>query len=146
MSSSRRSASLLLGIYLAFALFATLTALPLDVPPPNPIPLATIVTLIATQHPLIAAAQIAGNLLVFSPIGLLGPGAVPWLDRWWRIALVTALLAGTIELAQLWLIHGRHADVDDLILNVAGAVLGYLTRGAVFFRATPPPRGASGRQ
>ena len=43
----------------------------------------------------------------------------------WRLAMVAILYSGTIEFTQLF-IPDRSADVDDVIVNVAGAMLGYL--------------------
>jgi len=125
MPVPRRLAAVLLALYLTVALFLTLTALPLVVPEPNLIPFATLVWYLTATSPAFAATQIAGNLLLLAPIGLLGPTALPWLSRWWRIALATALLASAIELTQWLFLSGRHADIDDVILNVTGALLAY---------------------
>lgn len=132
MPVSRRLAAVLLALYLTVALFLTLTALPLIVPEPNLIPFATIAWLLATKSLAYAAAQIVGNLLLLAPIGLLGPTALPALNRWWRIALATALLAAAIEVTQWLLLSGRHADIDDVILNVTGALLAYSLRALVW--------------
>ena len=70
-----------------------------------------------------------GNLVAFMPLGLLAPSV----DRRWqstiRILLLGIIASTLIELAQLgWdLFVGmpwRSADVDDVIVNAAGAVLG----------------------
>jgi len=66
-----------------------------------------------------------GNLALLLPLGLLGPIAFPALDRWWRIALVALLYSVAIELIQR-LVPARSADVDDVIVNVAGALLGWV--------------------
>jgi len=66
-----------------------------------------------------------GNLALLLPLGLLGPMALPALDRWWRIALVALLVSTAIELTQL-AVPDRSADIDDVIVNVAGALVGYL--------------------
>ena len=65
-----------------------------------------------------------GNLALLLPLGLLGPIALPALDRWWRIALVALLYSVAIELIQR-LVPARSADIDDVIVNVTGALLGY---------------------
>jgi glycopeptide antibiotics resistance protein len=65
-----------------------------------------------------------GNLALLLPLGLLGPIALPALDRWWRIALVALLYSVAIELIQL-AVPDRSADIDDVIVNVAGALLGF---------------------
>src|SRR5919106_414729 len=80
--------------------------------------------------------QAGGNLLLLMPIGALGPVVLPWLARWWRVMLAAALVSVLIEVVQgVWLAD-RAADVDDLMLNVLGALLGY----AALRLATPPRR------
>lgn len=76
-----------------------------------------------------------GNLALLLPLGLLGPVALPALDRWWRIALVALLYSVAIEVIQL-AVPDRSADIDDVIVNVAGAMLGYLA--FVIVRALRP--------
>lgn len=65
-----------------------------------------------------------GNLALLLPLGLLGPIAFPALARWWRIALVALLISTAIELTQL-AVPDRSADIDDVIINVLGALLGF---------------------
>ena len=57
-------------------------------------------------------------------MGLFGPIALPWLNRWWRVLLVALALSASIEAAQLW-IPERSADVDDVMFNAFGALIGY---------------------
>jgi len=75
--------------------------------------------------------QMIGNVLAFVPLGILLP---LMLNRPWRsflIVLVSAMsLSAAIELGQLTvsltLGYGyRAADIDDVILNTIGALLGY---------------------
>jgi glycopeptide antibiotics resistance protein len=82
-----------------------------------------------------------GNLALLLPLGLLGPVALPALHRWWRIALVALLYSVAIELIQR-LVPARSADIDDVIVNVAGALIGYLALVAVraLARVTIGPR------
>jgi VanZ family protein len=51
-------------------------------------------------------------------------------DRWWRIALVALLYSVAIELIQL-AVPDRSADIDDVIVNVAGALVGFAMWRAV---------------
>jgi glycopeptide antibiotics resistance protein len=69
--------------------------------------------------------QLVGNLLLLLPLGLLGPIALPAMNGWLRVLLVALAMSLAIEAAQLW-IPNRSADIDDVILNVAGALLGYM--------------------
>lgn len=127
MVLNRRLASALMAVYVAVALPLTLFALPVSPPPPNLVPFATIAWLLTENSPGFALVQVAGNLLLLAPLALLAPSALPWLRRWWRVALLAAALSAAIELAQL-VIPGRHADVDDVILNVSGVLLAHAAR------------------
>ncbi|MEX0710006.1 MAG: VanZ family protein [Chloroflexota bacterium] len=71
-----------------------------------------------------------GNLALLLPLGLLGPIALPALDRWWRVALLALLVSTAIELTQL-AVPDRSADIDDVIVNVTGALVGYAILGVM---------------
>jgi glycopeptide antibiotics resistance protein len=90
----------------------------------NFVPLRTIGIWVANPDSGFWIRQMVGNLLLLLPVGLLGPISLPWMDRWSRVLLAAATLSLAIELAQLW-VPDRATDVDDLLLNVAGAVVGY---------------------
>lgn len=60
-----------------------------------------------------------GNLLWFAPLGLLLRRRKPW-----RALLAGAALSAAIELAQYLLLTGT-TDIDDLLLNALGALLGW---------------------
>ena len=120
-------AGVFLGIWLAAALAFTLReAYPLQgqVVTDNPTPFATIRIYLDNLDSAFWVSQALGNLLLLLPLGLFGPIALPWLDRWWRVLLVALVLSAAIETAQLW-IPERSADVDDVLFNVVGALLGY---------------------
>lgn len=72
--------------------------------------------------------NVLGNTLVFVPFGLALTGVLPRgraAQTIWRVALGGFLLSLTIELAQLT-IPSRATDVDDLIFNTLGAIIGAL--------------------
>jgi glycopeptide antibiotics resistance protein len=69
--------------------------------------------------------NLLGNLALLFPLGLLAPIAFPALRRWWLIALLAILFSTAIELTQL-AVPDRSADIDDVIVNVAGALIGYI--------------------
>ncbi len=75
---------------------------------------------------LATLAGAAGNVLLFVPLGFLVPLVLPRLDRRWRVLTVGAGVSLLIELAQLPMPGVRRADVNDLLLNVAGTALGWL--------------------
>ena len=46
------------------------------------------------------------------------------MQRFWKVTVLAAGIMAVVELAQMLLLVGT-CDVDDLILNVTGAALGY---------------------
>lgn len=70
-------------------------------------------------------AFVVENVLLFIPYGFICPWAFPWLRGFFRntfAAFVTSLGVETIQL-----ITGRgYFQVDDILTNVLGAVMGYL--------------------
>lgn len=78
---------------------------------------------------LAACKQAGGNLLLGAPFGVLLPILVPRRLRMIRMTVLTALVMAVVELAQGALVAGRAFDIDDVILNTAGALLGYALVG-----------------
>lgn len=68
--------------------------------------------------------NLTGNVFLFLPLGVFLPLLWEKLDGFWRVVPVTALVMTLVEIAQVLTLLGR-GDVDDVILNVAGAALGY---------------------
>ncbi|MGW7097839.1 VanZ family protein [Streptomyces sp. NPDC054838] len=87
-----------------------------------------------------AARQLGGNVLLGVPLGVLLPVLVPPARGLLRVAVVTAVLMTLVELIQGALVSGRAFDVDDVILNTSGALLGYLLIGRRLGRAVHPRR------
>lgn len=72
------------------------------------------------------------NLFLLMPLGFLMPSVTPKIDwRLWKILLLGFGVSLTIELLQGFV--GRQQEVDDLIVNTAGAGTGYIL-WAVLFR------------
>jgi glycopeptide antibiotics resistance protein len=69
--------------------------------------------------------NLAGNVLIFSPFGVAIPLLEKRLNRGWLVVLLGLAISLVIELAQTFLI-ARVFDVDDLILNAAGTLIGFL--------------------
>lgn len=65
-----------------------------------------------------------GNMALFIPFGLFLPLLFPNPDAAWKIILSGLCLSLSIEIWQLFL--PRASDVDDLILNISGTLVGYL--------------------
>ncbi|MFJ5231487.1 VanZ family protein [Kitasatospora sp. NPDC088391] len=76
-----------------------------------------------------AVRQVGGNVLLGVPFGPLLPVLWPKARGLFRVLLATAVLMLLVELVQGALITGRAFDVDDIVLNTGGAVLGYLLLG-----------------
>ena len=74
--------------------------------------------------------NVVGNAAMFIPSGIILPVVYPRLDRFWKVLLAGAGLSLTIELLQLPF-SVRASDVDDLLLNTLGAILGYGIYAAV---------------
>ncbi len=87
-----------------------------------------------------AAKQLGGNILLGVPFGMLLPVLLPQARGLVRVAAVTAVVMTLVELIQGSLVTGRAFDVDDVILNTAGALLGYLVLGRRMGRAVHPRR------
>ncbi|GAA1570194.1 VanZ family protein [Streptomyces sp. CS62] len=87
-----------------------------------------------------AVRQLGGNLLLGVPFGLLLPVMLPQTRGLLRVAAVTAVVMTLVELVQGALVTGRAFDVDDVLLNTAGALLGFLLAGRRMSRAVHPRR------
>ena len=71
-----------------------------------------------------AVINLGGNILMFIPLGLLLPRVFRRCASLPRTLLTTAAIITSAELIQLFTLVGS-CDIDDLILNVLGAALGY---------------------
>lgn len=75
-----------------------------------------------------AMMNLGGNILLFTPIGLFLPALFSKQRKVGCFFVTVVLTILTVELIQLFALVGR-CDVDDLILNVIGAGIGF----AAFF-------------
>lgn len=69
--------------------------------------------------------NIVGNVVAFMPFGFIVPEVWNRFDRWYAITLQGFLFSLCIEVIQLVSKVGSF-DVDDLLLNTVGALLGYI--------------------
>jgi glycopeptide antibiotics resistance protein len=67
--------------------------------------------------------NIVGNILLFLPFGYFVSEFLKNTKVWLTMA-ITILVSTTIEFVQLYI--GRTFDIDDIILNTVGGILGYL--------------------
>jgi glycopeptide antibiotics resistance protein len=85
-------------------------------------------------------ANLVGNIAAFVPLGLLLP--VAFRRLWWPLVILAGLVVSTaIEVTQYAISnnlgHGyRAADVDDVIVNVAGTIVGLAIYGVIVLGAT----------
>ena len=73
----------------------------------------------------IVFVNIVGNILIFSPLGMTIPLLEKRLNKGWLVVLLGLSFSLTIEIAQTFLVD-RVFDVDDLILNSFGTLMGFL--------------------
>lgn len=73
----------------------------------------------------IVFVNIVGNILLFSPLGMTLPLLEKRLNKGWLVVLLGLSFSLTIEIAQTFLVD-RVFDVDDLILNSFGTLVGFL--------------------
>jgi glycopeptide antibiotics resistance protein len=97
----------------------------------NAVPFATLATQLDGGLTQFELRQVAGNLLLLLPLGVYGPILWPAMRSVVVTAIVAAGVAGAIELAQLALATAygfpvRVADVDDVLLNTFGALIGFV--------------------
>ncbi|MEU9451011.1 VanZ family protein [Streptomyces sp. NPDC048277] len=79
--------------------------------------------------------QIGGNVLLGLPFGILVPVLAPGARGVLRVLALTAIVMLLVEMAQGALVPGRAFDVDDVILNTSGALIGWLLLGRRLGRA-----------
>jgi glycopeptide antibiotics resistance protein len=81
--------------------------------------------------------NLAGNIAGFIPLGILFPLLFVSLRRFWKTTAIVFLVSLGFETTQLLTGLGVF-DIDDLILNVAGGILGYIFF-RIFFRKKKHP-------
>ncbi|KND31266.1 membrane protein [Streptomyces acidiscabies] len=88
-----------------------------------------------------AVRQIGGNILLGVPFGILVPVVAPKARGIVKVLFLTALVMLAVEFAQGALVTGRAFDIDDVILNTTGALIGYLLLGRRLGRGVHARRG-----
>ena len=68
--------------------------------------------------------QSIANILMFLPLGFIFPIAFAKMRKLWSTTICMMLFSFLIEFIQYFV--GRSADIDDLMLNTLGGILGYL--------------------
>lgn len=75
-------------------------------------------------HARFAFVNLAGNVIMFVPLGYLIPAVWKKCRGFFRCLLTAAGMILVVEVSQLLTLRGR-CDIDDLILNMIGVILGY---------------------
>jgi len=123
MSVRRAAVLLLLWVYVLFILDLAWLQFPSLHPTPNFIPMHSIVgDWEGGGRELLV--NFVGNIVAFIPIGMIPPLAWPRRARARHAAAFCLAMSTLIEVVQ-YMTGRRVADVDDLILNTVGGVLGY---------------------
>ncbi len=73
----------------------------------------------------VALVNLIGNILIFIPLGMLLPSLWKILDTPVRILISCGGLILMVEITQLFTLRGSY-DVDDIILNLSGCIIGYI--------------------
>ncbi|HEY6635810.1 MAG TPA: VanZ family protein [Acidimicrobiia bacterium] len=135
----RSAAIIALAVYMAVVVGVTQGPLPVDGTYPrgfdltqaNLIPFRTIGRYFADGVGLeLASRQVGGNLVLLMPLGFLAPIVSERVRTLSRVMVLGVVVALAIESIQVLVILGlgnvaRAVDVDDVILNTVGAMIGW---------------------
>ena len=73
----------------------------------------------------IVVTNLAGNILAFMPLGFFLPLLFKRYMKFWKTTLIVVVSTLTVECLQYFFRVGSF-DVDDLILNTVGGILGFV--------------------
>ncbi len=90
----------------------------------NLVPFASIGDMLRYSIPSVARRNIAGNLLLLAPLGVMLPLLFTRIRRPMALAWRAAAISVSIEFLQ-FISRSRTVDIDDVILNAVGAVAGF---------------------
>ncbi|CDZ75516.1 hypothetical protein ING2D1G_1378 [Peptoniphilus sp. ING2-D1G] len=90
----------------------------------NLVPFKTIKSYLKYSEAFHAALNILGNVLIFVPMGFMLPLLYEDLRSYKKTLIFTMIICMLVETIQFFV--GRSVDIDDLMLNVVGASIGYL--------------------
>ena len=92
--------------------------------PPNFVPFRTILPyLLGHKGLIIASINIVGNIILLIPIGFLLPFLLEKMN--WKKAVLLAVLSGLVIEGLQTILHVGIFDIDDVILNGLGFMIGY---------------------
>ncbi|MDP2183416.1 MAG: VanZ family protein [Actinomycetota bacterium] len=160
-SRSRVALEALFALYVLGLLGVTLFPILLGTPPEdvlgggiadsvNLVPLRSLAGIIGVGHRQVLR-QIGGNIVLFVPLGVMGPLLWPRMRSIGGLLVVGVVASVTVELLQLaqlgaHVAFARSVDIDDVLLNTCGALVGWgLWRVARALTNKGIERTASGR-
>jgi len=68
-------------------------------------------------------AEIRPNIMIFIPLGIFTPIAFKRMRKFYMTALVAFVVTFSVEFFQYFI--GRSSDIDDLMANLLGGIIGY---------------------
>lgn len=90
----------------------------------NPVPFRTISSYIKYSSLWHSMINISGNIIIFLPLGFLFPIIYNKFKKFSKILILLVSISLFIEFIQFFI--GRSVDIDDIILNTIGGILGFL--------------------
>ncbi len=90
----------------------------------NIFPLRTIKSYLKYSGFFHSFLNIVGNILIFVPLGFFIPTLYKRFQNFLKATLVFVLISLFIEFIQFFV--GRSVDIDDMILNTLGGIIGYI--------------------
>ena len=123
VSGWRQLSYLLLTWSFLLILFVTIFFMPFDTSHGHFINLRPFYWLFDDRITPITLFESIGNVLMFVPLGFLIPVVFKRVRRFVLVVLIVFIISFSIEFIQYFI--GRVADVDDLIVNVVGGMLGF---------------------
>ena len=98
----------------------------------NIIPFKTILFYLrGLSNSYVSILNILGNLFLFMPLGFFVPQLFKKINKWYYICIIGFCFSLCIEVSQLLLLRGIF-DIDDVILNLFGCILGYILKEIYF--------------
>jgi glycopeptide antibiotics resistance protein len=95
------------------------------------VPLSSSIDMIRYSTASTVVKNLGGNVLLFVPIGFLLPVLFERLRRVWSLAWRAAVISAVIEIVQIPT-QAHSTDVDDVIFNIVGALIGFALFWAVW--------------
>jgi glycopeptide antibiotics resistance protein len=89
--------------------------------------------------------EVVGNFIMLLPLGIYLPLLYPKIRSFFSVTFVAMLVSVSIELMQL-ATNVRITDIDDVILNTAGASLGFIVYLIIYTLIIKPLRSSNQRQ